>query len=239
MNKVDHELPISEVPLTEVRRLREENDHLRSLLIANGIQISVAPPKKPMISTTPPALIADLHQLIAEARQSFAAAVNAGLTLLYWRIGKRIVNEVFGQERAAYGQQIVVSLARQLVDEHGPSFGEKNLPRMMQFAAVFPEEEIVVSLIRQLSWTHFIALLPIKTCFNGTSTRNSAAQKVGASADCGRRSTPCSLSAQPYLESLKNRSVKSLKPYGPMTNGSLTWFFAILTFWTCSSSPIA
>ena len=32
----------------------------------------------------------------------------------------------------------------------------------MQFAEVFPEEEIVVSLIRQLSWTHFIALLPIK-----------------------------------------------------------------------------
>jgi hypothetical protein len=41
-------------------------------------------------------------------------------------------------------------------------FGEKNLRRMMQFAEVFPEEEIVVSLIRQLSWTHFIALLPIK-----------------------------------------------------------------------------
>ena len=46
MNKVDHELPVSEVSLTEVRRLREENDHLRSLLIANGIQISAAPPSK-------------------------------------------------------------------------------------------------------------------------------------------------------------------------------------------------
>ena len=118
--------------------------------------------KKPMVSTAPPALIADLRELIAEARQSVAATVNAELTLLYWRIGKRIVNEVLGQERAAYGQQIVVSLARQLVDEHGPSFGEKNLRRMMQFAVVFPKEEIVVSLIRQLSWTHFTALLPIK-----------------------------------------------------------------------------
>jgi hypothetical protein len=46
MDKVDRELQISEVSLTEVRRLREENDHLRSLLIANGIQISVAPPSK-------------------------------------------------------------------------------------------------------------------------------------------------------------------------------------------------
>ena len=42
-------------------------------------------------------------------------------TLLYWRIGKRIVDEVLGRERAAYGRQIVVSLSRQLVDEHGRS----------------------------------------------------------------------------------------------------------------------
>jgi predicted nuclease of restriction endonuclease-like (RecB) superfamily len=33
---------------------------------------------------------------------------------------------------------------------------------MMQFAEVYPDEEIVVSLIRQLSWTHFLVLLPIK-----------------------------------------------------------------------------
>lgn len=33
---------------------------------------------------------------------------------------------------------------------------------MIQFAEVFPDEQIVVSLIRQLSWTHFIALIPLK-----------------------------------------------------------------------------
>jgi predicted nuclease of restriction endonuclease-like (RecB) superfamily len=116
----------------------------------------------PDVGTAPPALIEDLRQLIAEARRNVATTVNAGLTLLYWRIGKRIINEVLGKERAAYGRQIVVSLSRQLVREHGPSFGEKNLRRMIQFAEVFPKEEIVVSLIRQLSWTHFIALLPLK-----------------------------------------------------------------------------
>lgn len=55
MDKVDRELPISEGSLTEVRRLREENNHLRSLLIANGIQISAAPPSKaerPQVSGT-------------------------------------------------------------------------------------------------------------------------------------------------------------------------------------------
>ncbi len=43
MNKVDCELPISEASLAEVRRLREENARLRSLLIAHGIRISEAP----------------------------------------------------------------------------------------------------------------------------------------------------------------------------------------------------
>ena len=33
---------------------------------------------------------------------------------------------------------------------------------MIQFAEVYPDEQIVVSLIRHLSWTHFIALLPLK-----------------------------------------------------------------------------
>lgn len=119
-------------------------------------------PKQPT-ALVPPALVEDLRQLITEARRTVAVTVNAGLTLLYWRIGKRVAEEVLGKERAAYGRQIVVSLSRQLVEEHGSSFGEKNLRRMIQFAEVFPEEEIVVSLIRQLSWTHFIALLPLKT----------------------------------------------------------------------------
>jgi predicted nuclease of restriction endonuclease-like (RecB) superfamily len=33
---------------------------------------------------------------------------------------------------------------------------------MIQFAEVFPDEKIVVSLIRELSWTHFLALLPLR-----------------------------------------------------------------------------
>ena len=72
-----------------------------------------------------PALIEDIRQMIGEARRSVATTVNAGLTLLYWRIGKRIVDEVLGKERAAYGEQIVASVARQLVQEYGPSLSPR------------------------------------------------------------------------------------------------------------------
>jgi predicted nuclease of restriction endonuclease-like (RecB) superfamily len=45
--------------------------------------------------------------------------------------------------------------------EYGRGFAEKNLRRMVQFSTVFPDEQIVAALIRQLSWTHFIALIPL------------------------------------------------------------------------------
>ena len=107
-------------------------------------------------------LLTELRQLIAQARQSAAVAVNAGLALMYWRIGERVRREVLQGERASYGEQIVATLSRQLSAEFGRGFEEKNLRRMVQFAEVFSDEAIVVSLIRQLSWTHFLVLIPLK-----------------------------------------------------------------------------
>lgn len=107
------------------------------------------------------ALLRDLRGLTAEARQEAARQVNSALTLLYWRIGRRIRQDILREKRAAYGEQIVSAVARQLEAEFGRGFGEKNLWRMVQFAEVFPEEKIVVALIRQLSWTHFLRLIPI------------------------------------------------------------------------------
>ncbi|MBI8795969.1 DUF1016 family protein [Pseudomonas aeruginosa] len=100
--------------------------------------------------------------LIDAARTRAASAVNSELSMLYWRIGQRIHTQVLEGRRADYGEEVVSTLAAQLVKEYGGSFSVKNLRRMVQFAAAYPDERIVVSLIRQLSWTHFIALIPLK-----------------------------------------------------------------------------
>jgi predicted nuclease of restriction endonuclease-like (RecB) superfamily len=84
------------------------------------------------------------------------------LTSLYWQIGSRIRQDILKEKRADYERKIVVTLSRQLTEDYGNNFNKKNLRRMIQFAEVFPDKEIVVSLIRQLSWTHFIALIPLK-----------------------------------------------------------------------------
>jgi len=107
-------------------------------------------------------LIGDIRTLIEETRSAVAVTVNAGLTMLYWRIGKRVNEEILKGKRADYGAEIVSTVSRQLETDYGRGFGEKNLRRMIQFAEAFSDEKIIVSLIRQLSWTHFIALIPLK-----------------------------------------------------------------------------
>lgn len=113
-------------------------------------------------ATPEPALLADIRRLIAEAKAGVATAVNAGLTLLYWRIGKRIRDDVLQGGRAGYGAQIIPGLAARLTEEFGQSFDEKSLRNMLRFADAFPDEEIVSALRRQLSWTHFKRLAYIE-----------------------------------------------------------------------------
>ena len=114
------------------------------------------------IIDTPDGLLADVQSMIEQTRTGVAQTVNAGMTSLYWRIGKRIQSEILQGQRADYGKGIVATLSRQLVSRFGTGFSEKNLRRMMQFAEVFPDREIVATLSRQLSWSHFSELLPLK-----------------------------------------------------------------------------
>ena len=107
-------------------------------------------------------LLGDIQALIDASRTRAAQAVNAELTLLFWRIGHRIQTEVLAGQRAGYGDEVVSTLPSQLVAHYGRGFGEKNLRRMVKFAATFPDESIVATVSRQLSWSHFVALLGLK-----------------------------------------------------------------------------
>ena len=107
-------------------------------------------------------LLWDVASMIEQSRQYVAQTVNSTLSLLYWRIGKRIGEETLLSKRAGYGERIVASLARELAAEYGNGFSEKSIRRMIQFADVFPDQEIVAPAMRQLSWTHFTLLIPLK-----------------------------------------------------------------------------
>ena len=97
-----------------------------------------------------------------EARQDVARQVNSALVLLYWRVGKRIRQDILKEKRAEYGEEIVPTLSAKLVNEFGTGFAEKNLRRMVQFAEAFPDEQIVVTLSRQLGCVEEHVISPLK-----------------------------------------------------------------------------
>ncbi len=113
-------------------------------------------------TTHPDSLLTEIRALIEDARFQVAHAANAGLTIAYWRIGKRLLRENLTDGRGDYGQKILASLAQQLEREYGKGFSYSALTRMARFAELFSDEQILVSLIQELTWTHFIALLPLK-----------------------------------------------------------------------------
>jgi len=110
-------------------------------------------------------LIGDIRSLIETARHNVAVTVNAGLTILYWQIGSRIRQDILNEKRADYGKEIIATLSQELIKEYGNGFSYSALTRMVRFAEVFPDTQIVATLSRQLSWSHFKEILPFKKPF--------------------------------------------------------------------------
>ncbi len=109
-----------------------------------------------------PELLEDLRSLIETARLRVAVGVNAEMVLLYWRMGTRIRQEIIGADRAAYGQEVMRRLARDLTAAYGTGFSHSNLSRAVRFAEQFPHAETVATLSQQLSWSHFVELVKIE-----------------------------------------------------------------------------
>ena len=116
-------------------------------------------PEKDLASGLSLQLLPQVQQLIDAARSRAASAVNAELTLLYWRIGKLLKETVLEGERAAYGQQVIQRLADELTAKYGKGWTKQQLFHCLKAAEVFPDEQIVYALRTQLSWTHIRKLI--------------------------------------------------------------------------------
>jgi uncharacterized protein DUF1016 len=119
------------------------------------------------------------------ARHARVMRGQAELTLLYWRVGRRLASEILGGERAAYGERVVAQLAERLVVDYGRGWGERQLRDRLRFAETFPEEAIVHTLCTELSWSHLRLLAavddPLKREFyTGPSPPRDRALPAGA-----------------------------------------------------------
>ncbi|MEM7591376.1 MAG: PDDEXK nuclease domain-containing protein [Cyanobacteria bacterium P01_A01_bin.83] len=99
-----------------------------------------------------------LKQKIRQAQVKAALAVNQELVLLYWQIGKDILQR---QEREGWGAKVIASLSKDLKAEFPEmkGFSRTNLLYMRSFAEAYPDKSIVQQAVGQIPWGHNVRLL--------------------------------------------------------------------------------
>lgn len=102
--------------------------------------------------------LANLKADIAKTRLKVVLASNSAMVLLYWNIGKRILDK---QVREGWGAKIIDRLALDLhkAFPEMKGFSPRNLKYMRAFAHAWSKIEIVQEVLAQLPWYHNIALL--------------------------------------------------------------------------------
>ena len=79
-------------------------------------------------------VLADISELVEQARRVAAEAINSVLAATYWEVGRRIVElEQGGKARAEYGEGLVKRLSADLTAKHGRGFSRRNLEQMRAF----------------------------------------------------------------------------------------------------------
>ena len=104
-----------------------------------------------------------ISEVIELSRRAIYSNANRTTIMMYWEIGKHINTDILENKRADYGKKVVSALSTRLTGKYGSTYELRNLRRMMQFNEQFPNFEIVSPLATQLSWSHFIEILPIKS----------------------------------------------------------------------------
>ena len=103
----------------------------------------------------------EIKNILEQGRNQARTAVNFAMVEAYWLIGQRIVSEEQkGEERAAYGKQILKQLASALSSEFGKGLDERELRRIRQFYLCFPIRDAVRP---ELSWTHYRTLIRVSS----------------------------------------------------------------------------
>jgi predicted nuclease of restriction endonuclease-like (RecB) superfamily len=104
------------------------------------------------------AVLNEIKRRIRQERLRVVMAANSAMVLLYWDIGRMILQR---QDRAGWGAKVIDRLAKDLRDEFPDmkGFSPRNLKYMRAFAAAWPERAIVQGPLAQITWYHNIALL--------------------------------------------------------------------------------
>ena len=124
---------------------------------ASGASFPVAPPRSEL-PIGYAEMLGEIKLRIQQERLRVVLAANAAMVMLYWDIGRMILDR---QQRAGWGAKVIDRLAADLRNAFPDmkGFSPRNLRYMRAFAAAWPERPIVQEALAQIPWYHHIALL--------------------------------------------------------------------------------
>lgn len=117
-----------------------------------------------------------VSDVLSQARKNAKTAVNISMVYAYYEIGRMIVEEEQqGENRAAYGKQLLKELSAYLTENCGKGFSVGNLKNIRQFYKVYSSDQIGETVFSQfenlpavstgrkffLSWSHYLKLMRI------------------------------------------------------------------------------
>lgn len=101
----------------------------------------------------------EIKNILHTARNKVYQTANFAMVEAYWNIGKSIIKEQGGDEKAAYGTGLLKELSEQMTRDFGKGFTVTNLKYMRQFYLTFPNGH---ALRGELSWTHYRLLMKVE-----------------------------------------------------------------------------
>ncbi len=101
----------------------------------------------------------EIRSILLSARNKVYQTANFAMVEAYWNIGKSIIEEQGGKEKAEYGTGLLKELSKQMTHDFGKGFTVANLKNMRQFYLTFPNGYALRS---ELSWTHYRLLMRVE-----------------------------------------------------------------------------
>lgn len=106
-------------------------------------------------------IFTDIKNIIDLSKKKIVSSINSTMTITYFLIGKRIVEEEQGGvERAEYGENLIIKLSERLTKEYGKGFSKRNLWQMKKFYLSYQKVQ-TVSAEFKLSYSHYLTLMRI------------------------------------------------------------------------------
>jgi len=119
----------------------------------------------------------NVSDVLLRAQKNAKTAVNLSMVYAYFEIGRMIVEEEqHGENRAAYGKQLLKELSAYLTSRFGKGYSAENLKLMRRFYSIYSHDQIGETAFTQfenlpavstgrkffLSWSHYLKLMRIE-----------------------------------------------------------------------------